>query len=100
MAVRKKKLADFVLDSSVTLAWFLADEADAYADAVGDRMPSATAIVPAVWHLEVTNVLVVAERRKRTTAARSAEFLTILAAFSIWVDEQTAARAWGETLNL
>jgi len=40
----------FVLDGSVTLAWYFADEADAYADEVGRQLPAVEAIVPTVWH--------------------------------------------------
>ncbi len=89
-----------VLDGSVVLAWFFEDEQDDYADSVQDAFPAVTAVVPSLWPLEVANVLVVGERRKRTTEAKSARFLTLLGSLPISVDGQTASRAWGDTIRL
>ena len=36
------------------------------------------AVVPSIWSLEVLNTLLVAERRKRITRAKSARFLKLL----------------------
>jgi predicted nucleic acid-binding protein len=103
MAAKKRakgKSTAFVLDGSVTLAWFFEDETDAYAEAVQESLTKAVAVVPALWHLEVANAVLVGERRKRTTAARVTHFLTLLSALPISVDDQTAARAWSATLAL
>ena len=55
----------FVLDASVALAWFLDHPVPAYAIQVRDSLvASARAVVPALWHLEMANALVVAERRR------------------------------------
>ena len=55
----------FVLDASVALAWFLDEPVPAYATAVRQLLrENARAIVPTLWHLEMANALVVAERRK------------------------------------
>jgi hypothetical protein len=48
----------FVLDCSVVLAWYFADEADRYADAVATALPDAVALVPSLFHLEIANILV------------------------------------------
>jgi predicted nucleic acid-binding protein len=90
----------FVLDCSITLAWFFEDETDAYADAVRDSLASASALVPSLWQLEVANALVVGERRKRTTEAKATAFLTLLKSLPITADDETATRAWQETLHL
>src|SRR5690348_16835399 len=90
----------FVLDGSVTLAWGFEDEDDEYAGAILDRMPELQAHVPALWHLEVANALVVGERRRRTTPADVAQFLAILGAFPITIDDETITRAWSDTLHL
>ncbi len=55
----------FVLDGSVTLAWLFLDEQDPYADAIVARLPNLEMLVPRLWHLEVANVLLVGERRRR-----------------------------------
>lgn len=90
----------FVLDGSVTLVWGFEDEDDEYAEAILDRMPELQAHVPALWHLEVANALVVGERRRRTTPADAAQFLAILGAFPITVDDETITRAWSDTIHL
>jgi hypothetical protein len=46
----KAKRSEFVLDCSVTVAWFFEDEADAYAEAVEDSLAAAaTAVGVAVY---------------------------------------------------
>jgi predicted nucleic acid-binding protein len=90
----------FVLDGSVTMAWFFKDELNAYADAVRDALVGAQAVVPTLWPLEVANTIAVGERRKRSTPAQAATWLSILGTLPIVVDSETATRAWGETLSL
>jgi predicted nucleic acid-binding protein len=90
----------FVLDCSIVFAWYFADESDPYADAVAASLPGATALVPALFPLEVANTLLVGERRKRSTAAQAAAFLDRLAALPIAVDGQTVTRAWSDTIGL
>ena len=49
----------------MALAWFLDHPVPAYATEVRQSLlEDARAIVPALWHLEMANALVVAERRK------------------------------------
>ena len=56
-------MSHFVLDCSVTMAWCFDDEANEYADDCLKRLKKESAIVPAIWSLEVINVLHVAERK-------------------------------------
>ncbi len=91
---------EFILDNSVAMVWGFDDEADPYAERLLDLMPSARVYVPTLWPLEVANVLLVGERRKRITPADTAKFLSILGTFPITVDDETTTRAWSETLNL
>jgi predicted nucleic acid-binding protein len=100
MARKKPQVRDFVLDGSVTIAWFFEDETDDYADSVEDALTVATAIVPSLWRLEVANALLMGERRKRTTEAKVTAFLSLLKLLPIAPDDETANRAWQETLNL
>jgi predicted nucleic acid-binding protein len=76
----------FVLDCSVTMAWCFADEASDYADKVLDCLETQTVYVPRLWHLEVLNILLVAERRGRITQAESSEFLDTLKQLDIQTD--------------
>lgn len=60
----------FVLDASVALRWFLDDPVPNYANRVKQLfLKGARAVVPALWHLEMSNGLVVAERRSILTPA-------------------------------
>ena len=76
----------FVLDCSVTMAWCFEDECDQYADAVLGALGKTEAIVPSVWPLEVANVLLVAERRKRLKKADTARFSELLNGLPIVVE--------------
>jgi len=91
---------EFILDNSVAMVWGFDDEADPYAESLLDLMPTARAYVPTLWPLEVANVLLVGERRKRITPADTAAFLALLGTFPITVDDETTVRAWSETLSL
>ncbi|MBX6314439.1 MAG: type II toxin-antitoxin system VapC family toxin [Isosphaeraceae bacterium] len=68
----------FVLDSSIALAWCFADENDACADAIAAQFPSIEAFVPSLWPLEIANVLLLGERRGRSTQADTAHWTSFL----------------------
>ena len=62
-------MSRLVLDASIAGAWLLEDEDDPVANSVISRLATELALVPQLWHLEVRNTLVVAERRGRVGAA-------------------------------
>jgi len=63
-------LNGFVLDASVALRWFLDNPMPPFANRVKQHLlKGARAVVPALWHLEMSNGLVVAQRRSILTAA-------------------------------
>lgn len=82
------------------MAWCFADEATPEARAVLGQLSETNAAVPSLWHLEVANVLVMAERRRRITAARSTEFVNLISGLPIETDAQTDARALHDILHL
>jgi predicted nucleic acid-binding protein len=92
--------AHFVIDSSIVAAWYFDDESDGYADAVAASLASAIAVVPSIFHLEIANILIIGERRKRGTEAKAAAFLSRLSALPFHVDGQTTNRAWSDTMAL
>ena len=96
----KVKREAFVLDCSLTIAWFFEDEADAYAQAVENSFQTASAVVPSLWPLEVANALLMGERRKRATAAKVTPFLALLKSLPIVTDDETTIRAWQESIQL
>jgi predicted nucleic acid-binding protein len=75
-----------VIDTSLTMAWCFEDEATDDSDAILDRLTHDEAVVPGLWEFEVTNVLLVAERRKRITEAQAARFLDLLTQLPIRID--------------
>ena len=93
-------MSALVLDCSVTMSWCFDDEADQYSDKVLDALVGGEAAVPAIWPLEVGNVLLVAERRRRLTEAAALKFVELLKALPIRVDEKSSARALGQVLSL
>ncbi len=57
-----------VVDCSVAAAWYLQDEMEPYAVGVLEALNrEAKLFVPSLWLLELTNTLLVAERRGRLT---------------------------------
>jgi predicted nucleic acid-binding protein len=100
MSKKKATAEAFVLDCSVAVAWFFEDEIDAYATGVEDALAVATAVVPSLWPLEVGNALLMGERRKRTTEAKVSQFLGLLQALPISLDDETSTRAWSDVLQL
>jgi predicted nucleic acid-binding protein len=93
-------LSGFVLDASVALAWCFNDESTPAAWALLDRLRNAPAHVPSLWYLEIGNILLGAERRKRITQARSTEFVGILGELDIQVDPDMPGRAFRDVLPL
>ncbi len=75
-----------VLDSSVTMAWVLRDEQSAQADAALEQVAKIGGIAPALWWVEVRNVLVIAERRGRLTQEDTATAVQAIDALGIHLD--------------
>lgn len=90
----------YVLDCSIAVAWIFDDEAGPETDELLDRLKATRAFVPALWRLELGNVLIQAERRGRITASRIAAFLELLGALPIVTDDETDNRALREILAL
>jgi predicted nucleic acid-binding protein len=93
-------MAAFVLDCSVALAWFLPAERSAATEALLDQVVEAGAVVPALWRLEVGNVLLMAERQGRISRAHRLAALAALRQLPISIDPETADHAWGAAMEL
>ena len=79
-------MSAFVLDASVAITWLLDDEENPLADAARRRIVDGGAFVPQVWHLEVRNALLVAERRRRISADGATARLRSLNELPIYTD--------------
>jgi predicted nucleic acid-binding protein len=89
-----------ILDSSVMLAWVYVEETTDAIRQVFDSIAASGAWVPAIWRLEVANVLEAGVRRGRTDAAFRDATLTDLALLPITLDVETHQHAWGATALL
>jgi predicted nucleic acid-binding protein len=89
-----------VIDSSAALSWCFEDEASPESDALFERVRDQGAFVPGLWHVEVANVLLQAEKRGRIAAGDVAMRLELIAELPITTDTETTARAWREILAL
>jgi predicted nucleic acid-binding protein len=89
-----------VLDSSATLAWVYCEEVTAPIRHVLELVTTGGAWVPAIWRLEVANILENGVRRRRTDAAFRDATLADLALLPIHLDPETDRQAWGATLLL
>ena len=90
----------FVLDGSMTMSWCFADESDDSSAEVLRRLDEDEAVVPSIWPLEVANVLLVGERKRRIKAADSEAFVTDLAQLSIHVEPEDPRRILDVVLPL
>ena len=93
-------MSGFVTDASIALAWCFDDEATEATRALLDRFENDHAEVPSHWHLELATALVVSERKRRITPARTSEFIALISGLPIVVDEQTPGIALGIVLDL
>lgn len=59
-----KNSYDFVLDCSIAMAWCFEDESSDYTDSILENLNDATAVVPTIWPLEVSNVLLLSKKKR------------------------------------
>ena len=90
----------FVIDNSIVMAWYFDDEEDDYADAVLKSLEVGEALAPAVWPLEVGNVLLTAERKQRLNQAERMHILELLGALPIRVEQESPERMLKEIVAL
>lgn len=69
-------MSEIAIDASLTLQWFLEDEADrGYSLTVLQQLSEDSAVVPLLWFYEVGNGLTMACRRKRITYEQATGYL-------------------------
>lgn len=93
-------IADFVIDNSVVMSWCFMDEESSYADIILQSLADTQAIAPAIWPLEIGNVLVVAERQKRLSEADSVHFMALINDLPIKVIQEHHERMTKEIIAL
>ena len=76
----------FVIDNSVVSGWYLENQSTPYTEAIAERLRDDSAVVPALWELELSNVLRTACLRQRMTAEKAQQVLARIAKLPIAVD--------------
>ncbi|NNE63115.1 MAG: type II toxin-antitoxin system VapC family toxin [Gammaproteobacteria bacterium] len=93
-------MSAFVLDCSIAAAWLFEDEKTPATDKLLGQLCDDSAIVPNLWHLEIGNVLIQAERRGRITASQISTRLELVTNLPIETDTETDIRAFREIMTL
>ena len=78
-----------VIDSSLAAAWLLDDEHDPAAEAVFNNLREDNGVVPQLFHFEIRNALLMAERRGRITQSGIEECIAALHELPITTDRAT-----------
>jgi len=89
-----------VLDVSAVGAWCFEDERTPASEALLARLPDCELCVPGLFLWELANVLLMAERRSRITAADRSSFLALITALDLRLDPADPTVTWHDVLNL
>ena len=92
-------MTNVVLDASVTASWLLEDEVDSEASGSLTLARRDGALVPQLWHYEVRNALLIAQRRGRLREDEVIERLESLGHLPILTDQEPDLRAAMELAN-
>ncbi len=97
-------MSGLVVDASLALAWLFDDEDHPKAISALERLKEDGAVVPQLWHLEIRNALLTAERRGRISLDDIGERLDALNGLPILTDEDPNYRvafdlAWKHGLS-
>ena len=82
-----------VVDASFTAAWFLADEVTLETEAALEATAVFELWVPALWTLELGNLLLGAQRRKRISQTKRVELATLADSLRLKIDRESVAIA-------
>lgn len=93
----------FILDNSVAMRWHLdsGKQSDQqYAESVLASLAERDALVPNLWHLEASNILLGAEKRGDTSIGEVEKFIAQLENLPVHVDPLTANQSFTRTMAL
>jgi predicted nucleic acid-binding protein len=91
----------FVVDASIAVAWVHPAQATTQTDSLLERVYEGAPLeVPALWPLELSNVLLVLERRKKLTGAEREVALAALRKLSVKIDHEMAGLAFTKLSDL
>ncbi len=81
-----------VLDASVALAWLFKDERTRRTTEILRRVVGEGAVVPAIWHYEISSGLQLGVRRKRLTPEVAHDRMRLFLRLQLEVDPHVPAR--------
>jgi predicted nucleic acid-binding protein len=81
----------FVVDCSVSIAWLFDEQADDYTEAALSALVGTFAVAPRWWNVEVLNVLLTLERRKRLAAGKAVDLLRHMQRLPVRLQESQAS---------
>ncbi len=90
----------FVVDCSVAMAWLFRGEATPRTTGLLRRLATETAVVPAWWFIEITDVLAMAERKGRVNPGQSDAFIAAIGTLRIARDNEAPDRAFHQISGL
>ena len=82
-----------VIDASVTIGWYLAEEEAATAQTALQQLGETEAFAPSLWWFEVRNALLINERRGRIDTTQTADILAQLIKLPIHIDREPVGDA-------
>jgi hypothetical protein len=77
-----------VVDSSIALTWCFEDDASPETDMLFGRVRDGGAILPGLWHMELSNVLLQAEKRDRSGTGDVSMRLNLITELPISIDQE------------
>lgn len=89
-----------VLDCSATIAWCFTSETTPEIEALFVDVAVNGAFAPALWPLEVANVLMIGVRKQRLSPLRRSELLEELINLKIRIDHEPSGQAWRDMIRL
>lgn len=93
-------MSALVLDAAAALAWCFAEGPDAAGDALLDRVATEGALVPALWHVELAELLLAAERESRMSPGQVSAVIDSVARLPISTEGAATPPHWNDALHL
>jgi predicted nucleic acid-binding protein len=90
----------YVVDASFIASLFLPDETSEKSAALAKKIAKDGAAAPALWQLEVTNLLLMAERRNRIDAGQLTRLLDAIDAVPIQLQPALTSKQRGDVVQL
>jgi len=89
-----------VIDASFIASLLLPDEAAEESAAQLEQIKEGGAVAPTLWQLEVANMLLTAQRRKRIDASQFVRILEAVDSFPVTLQPALTTKQRGDLLNL